>query len=119
MKQPQPASVGVSEIEFSVYVYHYPEDIEDKHTDWEKMAVTGDLADATDKAEILYNSREFKKVEIKKKYYDARYQRIMDKTHKVFQDKKRMSRRSGIMALFGFSCFAGLAVVALPFIGTF
>ena len=120
MKQSTPASAGISETEFSIYVYHYPEDIEARHTDWEKVAVTNCIQEAVNKAQSLYDSREFKKVEIKKKYFDPKYQRVIDATYKVLQDrKKRVSRRSGIMALFGFSCFAGLTVIALPFIGLF
>ncbi len=116
MKQSSSASAGIPETEFSIYVYHYPEDIEDGHTDWEKVAVTDCIQEAANKAQSLYDSRDFKKVEIKKKYFDLKYQRVVDATYKVLQDKKRVSRRSGVMALFGFSCFAGLTVIALPFI---
>ena len=119
MKQPWPASVSVSEPEFSVYVYHYPEDIEQGHTDWEKMAVTTCIQVAVNQAQSLFDTRDFKKVEIKKKYFDTKYERVIDATYKVFQEKKRVSRRSGIMALFGFSCIFGLSVIALPFITSF
>ena len=114
-----PASVGLPEIEFSVYVYHYPEDIEPRHTDWEKVAVTTCIQEAVNQAQALFDTKEYKKVEIKKKYFDQRYSRVIDATYKVFQNKKRASHRSGIMALFGLSCIVGLGVVALPFIGNF
>lgn len=119
MKQSSSASAGIPETEYSIYVYHYPEDIEGGHSDWEKVAVTDCIQEAANKAQALYDSRTFKKVEIKKKYFDAKYQRVVDATYKVLQDKKRVSRRSGVMALFGFSCFSGLTVIALPFIAGF
>lgn len=120
MKQSSSASAGILETEFSIYVYHYPEDIEDRHADWEKVAVTDCIQEAANKAQSLYDSHNFKKVEIKKKYFDSKYQRVVDATYKVLQDKKkRASHRSGIMALFGFSCFSGLTVIALPFIAGF
>ena len=119
MKQPPSAPAGIPETEFSIYVYHYPEDIEDKHTDWEMMAVTTCIQEAVNTAQSLYDTNDFKKVEIKKKYFDAKYQRVIDATYKVFQKKRRVSRRSRVMALFGVSCFAGLTVIALPFIPGF
>ena len=119
MKQPWSASFNASEIEFSIYVYHYPEDIEAGYTDWEKMAETSCVQEAVNQAQAYFDTRDFKKVEIKKKYFDEKYKRTIDATYKVFQDKKRLSRRSGIFSLFGFSCIAGLAVIALPFIGLF
>jgi len=119
MKQPWPASSNIATPEFSIYVYHYPEDIEDGHTDWEKIADTLCVQDAVNQAQKLYDSREYKKIEIKKKFFDGKYGRVVDATYKVLQDKKSVSRRSGIFSLFGFSCIAGLAVIALPFIGLF
>jgi len=110
------ASTSTFETEFSVYVYNYADDIEDGHTDWKMMNVFHCVQEAVNQAQKLHDSREFKKVEIKKKFFDEKYGRLMDKTYKVFQNEKRMSRRSGIMALFGFSCFAGMGVVALPFL---
>ena len=119
MKQLSSASAGIPDTEYSIYVYHYPEDIEDRCTDWEKIAVTGCVQEAANKAQTLFDSHDFRKVEIKKKYFDTKYRRVIDATYKVLQDKKRVSRRSGIMALFGFSCFAGIGVIALPFIAVF
>lgn len=119
MRQPWPKSIGISEPEFSIYVYHYACDIEEGHTDWEKIAVTPCIQDAVNQAQNLFDTSEFKKVEIKKKYYDTKYQRVVDATYKVFQNKKRISHRSGIMALFGLSCIAGLSVIALPFFAGF
>lgn len=119
MRQPWPNSIGISEPEYSIYVYHYACDIEEGYTDWEKIGVTSCIQDAVNQAQNLFDTSDFKKVEIKKKFYDTKYQRVVDATYKVFQDKKRVSRRSGIFTLFGISCIAGLSVIALPFIGSF
>lgn len=119
MKQPWPASFGIPEAEFSVYVYHYPEDIEMGHVDWKKESVSNCIQEAANQAQELFDTNNFKKVEIKKKYFDEKYGRMIDATYKVLQDKKPVSRRSGVLALFGFSCIAGFSVIALPFIGTF
>ena len=119
MKQLTSAQSPYADDEYSIYVYHYPEDIEDGHTDWERKAVTHCIQDAINQGQILFDSKSFKKVEIKKKYYDARYDRVIDATYKVFQDKKRVSRRSGVWSLFALSCFAGFGIIVLPFITAF
>lgn len=110
---------GAYETEYSVYVYHYADDIEDGYTDWEMKSATYDEKDAMDQAQSLYNSREFKKVEVKKKYFDEKFGRMIDATYKVFQHKRRASRRSSVMALLGLSCFVGFGLLAYPFIGNF
>jgi len=112
-------TTGIPETEYSVYVYHYADDIEDGYTDWEMKAATLDVQEAVDQAQSLYNTREFKKVEVKKKYFDAKFGRVIDATHKVFQNKRRASRRSSVMALLGLSCFVGIGLIAVPFIGRF
>ena len=113
------AMKSVPETEYSVYVYFYAQDIENGHTDWEMKAMTSSADEAIDKAQELFNTRNFKKVEIKKKYFDTRYGRVVDSIYKVFQDKKRTSRRASVMALLGLSCFVCLGLVFVPFVGQF
>jgi len=113
------SSASMPETEYSVYVYLYPEDIESGYTDWEMRAVTGSIDDAVQQAQALFDTRDFKKVEVKKKYFDIKYSRVVDATFKVFQDKRRASRRSSVMALLGLSCFVCLGLILVPFIGGF
>ncbi len=113
------SSACVNKPEFSIYVYHHEFNIEDGFTDWERVSKTTCLQDAFHQAQLLFDSDDFKKVEIKKKYFDPKYQRLIDTPCKVYQDRQKISRRSKIIALFSFSCICGLGVVALPFLAGF
>ncbi|MFK7839411.1 MAG: hypothetical protein AB8B83_03695 [Bdellovibrionales bacterium] len=119
MNQDVLASRIISETEYSIYVYLYPEDIENGHSDWEMKSVTTDVNDALHEAQSLFNSSHYKKVEVKRKYFDPKYNRLIDATFKVFQKHKRQSRRAKVLALLGLSSLACLGLVVVPFIGTF
>lgn len=111
------ASQSIPEAEYSVYVYLFPEDIGSGHTDWEMRQVTGNINDAVTEAQKLFNTRNFKKVEVKKKYFDTRYSRVVDATCKVFQERKRASRRFSVMFLLGLSCLVCMGLLAIPLFG--
>ena len=70
--------------EYSVYVYHYPDDIEHGQSDWEKKRVTRNKVRAMSVAKKYHDSAEYKKVEIKRKSYDSRYERVIDRTFHVY-----------------------------------
>jgi len=119
MSQQSLASGGSAAAEYSVYVYLYPQDIENGHTDWEMKMTTDCIQDAVNQAQTFHDSHSYKKVEIKKKYFDAKYERIIDATYKIFQEKKRVSRSARVLALLGLSGFASVGLLAIPFIGQF
>ena len=119
MKQPESALQTHTQPQYSIYVYYYPQDMKDRCTDWERVDVTGCLKKASDEADRLFQSGEYRKVEIKKRSFHLRYQCTTDEVCKAFYSKKRLSHRSKIMALFGFSCFVGIGVVSLPFLSGF
>lgn len=72
--------------EYSIYIYHHPDNYVEGWNDWEKRSVTYDLKAALIEAETLYASNEFQRVEIKEKIYDERRQRPVDHTYKVFDE---------------------------------
>ncbi|MFP4313050.1 MAG: hypothetical protein ACLFR0_01875 [Alphaproteobacteria bacterium] len=74
-------------IEYSIYVYHDPKKKPEKP--WEMKGVTPDMNVAMKKAEELNDSREFKKVEVKKKFYDEKNARTIDMTLKTFEGEKK------------------------------
>ncbi len=74
--------------EYSVYVYHYPDDIEDGHSDWEKKQVTRSKIRAMSVARKLHDSASFRKVEVKRKAFENRYDCMIDRTFKVYQSPR-------------------------------
>lgn len=94
-------------IEYSVYVYHNPK--AKMQSPWEMKGVTNDMDKAMKTAEKFYNSREFQKVEVKKKFFDEKNQRTIDMTLKTFEGN--MKKEMGAMTILAI----GLVLCAAAF----
>jgi hypothetical protein len=83
---------------YTVYIYHRPENQIEGQGDWEMRSVSEDLQSALDEAHRLYDSENFKKVEIKQKIHDPRTQSFSDQTLRVLEPGARMAAiQSGLM----------------------
>lgn len=89
-----------SQTQYSVYVYHYPEDIEDNQTDWEMKRVTHSQVRAIKLAQKYHDTAAYKRVEIKKKYFDDKYACTIDKTMKILEPEQPRSLGQRILKLF-------------------
>ena len=70
--------------EYSVYIYHRPENQHEGQNDWEMRTITPDLNMALDEAETLYQSQSYRKVEVKQRIVDPKTSQIRDLTLKIF-----------------------------------
>lgn len=70
--------------EYSVYVYRFPDDVLHGHSDWEKKRVTHNKMRAINFARKYFESESYRMVEVKRKAYDDRYERVIDRTFRVF-----------------------------------
>lgn len=73
--------------EYSVYIYHLPENHLDGQSDWERRSVFADSAAAMNEAYRLFKSHNFKKVEVKQRQCDPYTQTVKAKTVKVLDLK--------------------------------
>ncbi|MEM7651375.1 MAG: hypothetical protein AAF204_04760, partial [Pseudomonadota bacterium] len=73
-----------SQPEYSVYIYHYPENQHEGQNDWEMRTSTPDLNLALHKAQSLYASQSYRKVEVKQRFLDPKTEKMRDATLKVF-----------------------------------
>lgn len=74
--------------EYSIYVYRYPDDVEAGQSDWEKKNVTRNKIRALSVAKKLHGSAAYKRVEVKRKSFETRYERMIDRTFKVYEAGK-------------------------------
>ncbi len=74
--------------EYLVYIYHRPENQHEGQNDWEMRTSTPDLNVALDKAESLYESQGYRKVEVKHRIIDPKTALMQDYTFKVFASEK-------------------------------
>ena len=99
-------------IEYSVYVYFDPKKAKSK-SPWEMKDTTDNMEKAMAQAEEYYSSRQFQKVEVKKKFFDEKNSRTIDMTLKTFEGN--LKREMGAMTILAI----GAVLSALAFAGAF
>ena len=100
-------------IEYSVYVYHNDDKKKKGGKPWEMVSVTENMDKAFKSAEELIGSREYPKVEVKKKFFDEKNNRTVDITLKVLEGKVKKPIGVGTLTLIALIC--GAAAFALAF----
>jgi hypothetical protein len=100
-------------IEYTVYTFERGEGNASSLERWQKQAVYNDLPSATEKAESLYNSGTYSKVEVKQKYVDPKNQRVIDMTLKKYESKAK--RSFGAVALTGMAAALGLIAFLIAY----
>lgn len=74
-------------VEYSVYIFHRPfHNDNNDHITWEKRHTTWSMRVAQRQAEKLFRTNAYDRVEIKKKFFDPKVQRIIDKTMKIYEE---------------------------------
>lgn len=73
--------------EYSIYVFHHPDQQKEDQNDWEKTDTTTSLEKALSDARALKAGGGYSRVEVKKKYFDPRYNCNLEMTLKSFADK--------------------------------
>ncbi len=100
--------------EYSVYIYHRPENQHEGQNDWEMRSTTIDLNAAINEAVSLHESEGYRKVEIKKRLIDPDTMAVSDQILKVFvHDKEEDVPLEAKLAIT--SVLMCLAVLALVF----
>ena len=74
--------------EYSIYIYHHPENQHEGQNDWEKRSTTVDLKEALDEAISLHQSEGYCRVEIMKRLVDPETAQAKDQVLKVFAHEK-------------------------------
>ncbi len=73
-------------IEYTIYAYDHADD-DVNHNRWTKLDTSTDPQNIHSKAENLYASQEYKKIEIQKKYFDARLNRKRAQVVRTFEER--------------------------------
>ena len=83
--------------EYTIYTFEHPVQKQKGDIVWKKHATSGDAASAVFEAQNLYDSQKFHKIEVKKKFFDAKKNRAVDETYKVFGTKNKPDLRKVFM----------------------
>lgn len=73
-------------VEYTIYVYDRTDDDIDENR-WTKLESCTDPKNIHAKAQNLYSSRQYKKIEIQKKYFDARLNKKRAQIVRTFEER--------------------------------
>jgi len=74
--------------EYSIYIYHRPENYLEGQSDWERRHTTFDFGVALREALRLTQTRNFRKVEIRQRITHPKTAHISDSTVRIFTPEK-------------------------------
>lgn len=106
-------------VEYSVYIFHRHQPQNDNHINqyvpWEKRHTTTNIRKAYRKAIDLFNSHEYERVEIKKKFFDPRKECNIDKTLKIFTEsgKRPVGLPIALMTSLAIVCMAMVTIILI------
>lgn len=78
-------------IEYNVYSYSNDDS---PRSCWQKCGTSEEPLSAISQAETLFRSGQYKKVEVKQRYYDRRTQQNIDETWRVFEKSRPLKKPS-------------------------
>lgn len=86
--------------EYTIYVYdHFYEDGVGQNR-WKRVSSSYDPAESVNKAQKLFSSQQYQKIEIKKKFFDDRKGQNVAKTFRVFERTQKQNSYLTLVAVF-------------------
>lgn len=79
------AQAPAAQIEYTIYTFDMPQPKQKGENSWKKHSSVDDMVRAISEAESLHETRKFQKIEVKKKFFDQKKNRVVDMTLKVYE----------------------------------
>ena len=86
------AQAPAAQIEYTIYTFDMPTPKQKGDNSWKKHATLEDMGKAMNEAENLHQTQKFQKIEVKKKFFDQKKNRVVDMTLKVFESSPKKDR---------------------------
>lgn len=111
---PSVASSAAS-AQYLIYTFDFPKAGQRAQSAWSRYAALADEELALAQAQILSDTQKYRRIEVKKKYFDPLKGRAIDTTLRVYEDGKAERRLSGRTVMLGVVvlALAALAMVVL------
>ncbi len=110
------AQAQAAQIEYTIYTFDMPVPKQKGDNSWKKHATLDDMGKAMSEAESLLESKKFQKIEVKKKFFDQKKNRVVDMTLKIFETSPKKDY-TVLIAVF-MALIGGLAAFAACFFFT-
>lgn len=101
------AAAPAAQIEYSIYTFDMPKGKQKGQNKWQKHATIEDMDKALNEAQALYDSAQFQKIEVKKKFFDAKTNRNIDMTLKIYERKPKKDFTAILVMAFAVLCGVG------------
>ena len=88
-------------IEYTIYTFDMPVPKQKGENSWKKHATLEDMSKAMSEAENLHQTQKFKKIEVKKKFFDQKKNRTVDMTLKIFESSPKRDYTILIVSVLG------------------
>lgn len=97
------AALPVTPVEYLIYTFEFQREGKRGRSPWHRYAALADEELALAQAQILSDTHKYRRVEVKKKYFDPKRGRAVDATLRVY-DSRVKDRRAGFWGfLIGFA----------------
>lgn len=93
-------------IEYSVYTLESSPPGEENKNDPEKHSTTDDMDASLKEAAVLFNSGKYRKVEVKKKYFEEKTGRTVEMSLRLFEAKDKKDYSLILLVLLAVACGA-------------
>lgn len=111
----QTAASTASSAQYLIYTFDFPGESHRTHSPWHRYATLADEELALAQAQILSDTNKYRRVEVKKKYFDTRKGRPIDMTLRVYEQgvERRRATMVGFAAGIGAIMLGALTIIAL------
>jgi hypothetical protein len=79
--------------EYSVYIHHHPGEGSEDAGGWERKSKTFQMRQALQEARILHHSKDYRKVEVRKTFFNARHRQAIDVSLKIYEGRTPRKKR--------------------------
>lgn len=103
-----PAQHATASAQYLIYTFDFPREGQRAQSRWHRYAALADEELALAQAQILSDTQKYRRIEVKKKYFDPARGRAIDTTLRIYENGARaMARRWALIASAGL-CAVGL-----------
>jgi hypothetical protein len=104
------SAAKIGPIEYAIYTFDLKKPNQKADMFWRRHIILSNAEEAISQAQALSQSHKFEKVEVKKKFFDPKQNRMVNVTMKVFQTR---SNPLTIWMIAGASCLCVLSLLSL------
>jgi hypothetical protein len=109
------AASTASSAQYLIYTFDFPSEGQRAQSRWHRYAALADEELALAQAQILSDTNKYRRVEVKKKYFDSRRGRAIDLTLRVYEQglERKRATMLGFMAGIGAIAVGAALIIAL------